>query len=218
MAQVVRALSTGPTSPIDILTVNARYGFVNYCSVGFDAQISCAYARLRRHPMLQTRLQGRVINECAYTLLALRYVGCRLPGLHCQLRMQDADWTTVDMRPGASALIVSNLSSYGGGALLAGNVSFDDGLFEVTQISRPWIFLLLMASRAWPRLRQACCLESWQARELRVPLPLTSALQVDGEDSRELLAGGAGLSVQVAGQIQVVVPDVGIRGPSTRSV
>ena len=202
--RVVEWLMTAPLSPVDVLAANDHLFFLSYCSLGFDARVSCAYECMRRRPKLGALLRGRVINECAYALLALRYIRARLPQLRIQMDIAEEGWTESRLRDGTCALIVSNVPCYAGGAHLVSGARYDDGQFEVTPIPHVWLFPLLIASRLWPRLRQACRLESWRVRRVGFHLPRGCAVQVDGEDCSASLATCPELSIRVVGQIPVV--------------
>jgi diacylglycerol kinase (ATP) len=201
---IVEQLVTGSTTRIDVLSANDRLFFVSYCGVGWDARVCHSYTQLRRHRTLRAVLRGRLINECAYAMLALRYWGARLPGLCLEYDTSEAGWTRSQIPPGASAIIVSNVSSYAGGAPLTFGAVYHDGQFEVTLIPRPMLFALLVLSRYWPHLRRFCPLESQRVREFHLSLPSGCALQADGDDVTHLLAGDTRLSINVAGQISVV--------------
>ena len=204
--QVIEWLMTAPTSPVDVLTANDQLYFMSYSSVGFDAQVCRAYARIRHYPPLRAVLRGRLINECAYAMLALRHSRLRLPELRLRLDSAETGWTEEHTRHAMRALILSNVSSYAGGVQLVEGACYDDGRFEVTMIPRLWLFAFLMASRHWPRLRQACQLPSWRVRGASLALAHGWAIQFDGEDYTERLAGDANAAVhiRVAGQIPVV--------------
>jgi diacylglycerol kinase family enzyme len=202
--EIIKWLVTGPTTAIDVLKLNDQLCCMCYCGVGWDARVCRAYTQLRRHPSMQALLRGRLINECMYALLALRYWATRLPSLPLQLDMPERGWTAGDIPVGACAVIVSNVASYAGGAPLTACSSPGDGQFEMTPIPRPWLFALLVMSRYWPRLRRFCALQSQRVRGLRLSLPSDCMLQVDGDDATGLLAHDTSLSIRVAGQIPVV--------------
>jgi diacylglycerol kinase (ATP) len=202
--QIVHRLTTGPTTTVDILSINDQLFFMSYCGVGWDARVCRSYARLRHHPTLQVVLRGRLINECTYAMLALRYCRTRLPGLSLRLDTPQTGWAAGDIHPGACAVIVSNVASYAGGAPLTVHSSYHDSQFEITTVPRRWLYALLVVSRYWPRLRRLCSLESRRVRALRLSLPGGCALQVDGDDATGVLAHDTSLSIRVAGQIQAV--------------
>jgi diacylglycerol kinase (ATP) len=202
--EIIKRLVAGPTMAIDVLSLNDQLFCVCYCGVGWDARVCRAYTQLRQHPTIQALLRGRLINECMYALLALRYWTTRLPSLPLQLDMPEMGWTAGDIPAGACAVIVSNVASYAGGAPLTACSSSGDGQFEMTPIPRPWLFALLVTSRYWPRLRRFCALQSQRVRGLRLSLPSGCALQVDGDDATGLLVHDTSLSIRVAGQIPVV--------------
>jgi hypothetical protein len=154
--------------------------------------------------MMQVALRSRLINEGVYALLAVRYWTTRLPGLPLQLDVPGTGWTVGDIPPGSCAVIVSNVPSYAGGAPLMVGSSMRDGRFEVTPVSRPWQFALLVLSRYWPGLRRFCRLSSQRVRGLHVSLPRGSALQADGDDITDQLGHAQELSIRVAGQISAV--------------
>jgi diacylglycerol kinase family enzyme len=202
--EVVKRLATGPTMGIDVLSLNDRLCFLCYCGVGWDALVCRAYTQLRRHPTMQAILRKRLINECVYAVLALRYCMTRLPGLSMRVDTPETGRAAGDIPPGACAVIVSNVASYAGGAPLTAGSSPGDGLFEVTPVERPWLFALLVVSRYWQRLRRYCLLESRRVRRLCLALPGGCALQVDGDDARGALANDTHLSIRIAGQLPVV--------------
>jgi diacylglycerol kinase (ATP) len=202
--EIVKRLVTGPITAVDVLSLNDQLFFMCYCGVGWDARVCRAYAQLRHHPMMQAVLRGQLINECLYAMLALRYWPMRLPSLSLQLDMPEMGWRVVAIPPGACAVIVTNVASYAGGAPLTAGSSSSDGQFEVTPISHPWLFALLVMSRYWPYLRRFCPLRSQRVRGLHLSLPSGNALQVDGDDATGVLANDTSLSIRVAGQIPVV--------------
>jgi diacylglycerol kinase family enzyme len=202
--QIIQRLVTGPTAAVDVLGINDQLLFMCYCGVGWDARVCRAYAQLRRHPIMQAVVRGRLTNECTYALLALRYCMTRLPRLSLALDALETGWTTSDVPLGACAVIVSNVSSYAGGAVLTTHASYSDGQFEVTTIPRPWLYALLVLSRYWSSLRRCCPLESRRVRALRLSLPDGYALQADGDDATGVLAHDTSLSIRVVGQIPVV--------------
>jgi diacylglycerol kinase (ATP) len=204
VAAIVEHLASGPTIPVDVLSLNDQLFCLCYCGVGWDALVCRAYSRLRQSPIMQTALRSRLINEGVYALLAVRYWTTRLSGLALQLDVPGSGWTVGDIPPGACALIVSNIPSYAGGAPLMVGSSMRDGRFEVTPISRPWLFALLVLSRYWPGLRRFCRLSSQRVRSLHVSLPRNSALQADGDDITDQLRHAQELSIWVAGQISAV--------------
>jgi diacylglycerol kinase family enzyme len=204
VAEIVRRLVTGPTTAVDVLSLNDQLFFMCYCGVGWDALVCRAYTQLRRHPTVQATLRQRLINECVYAMLALRYCMTRLPSLSLQLDTPGTGWTAGDIPPGACAVIVSNVASYAGGAPLTTGSSCGDGLFEVTPIVHPWHFALLVMSGYWRPLRRLCPLESQRVRGLRLSLPSGYALQVDGDDASGALANDTSVSIRVVGQIPVV--------------
>jgi diacylglycerol kinase (ATP) len=202
--EIVKRLVTGPTTAVDVLSLNDQLCFMSYCGVGWDARVCRAYTQLRRHRTMQAVLRGRLINEGIYAVLALRYWTTRLSGVSLQLDTPERGWTAGNMPSGACAVIVSNVASYAGGVPLTSDSSSHDGQFEVTPIPRPWLFALLVMSRYWRRLRRLCPLRSQRVRGLHVSLPSGTALQVDGDDATDVLANATSLSIRVAGQIPVV--------------
>jgi diacylglycerol kinase (ATP) len=204
VAEIVKRLVTGPTMAVDVLSLNDQLFFMCYCGVGWDALVCRAYTQLRHHSMMQAILRRRLLNEGVYAMLAVRYCMTRLPSLSLQLDTPEMGWTAGDIPSGTCAVIVSNVASYAGGVPLTPGSSSADGLFEVTPIARPWLFAFLVMSRYWRRLRHFCPLESRRVRGLRLALPGSCALQVDGDDATGVLANDTSLSIRVAGQIPVV--------------
>ena len=201
---VVERLATGPTTRVDVLAANDRLYFVSYCGIGWDALVCRSYTRLRRHPAFRMVIRGRLLNECAYALLALRFGMRRLPELRLRLHTPEAGWVSTVTPAGASAVLVSNVASYAGGVPLVPDALHHDGLFELTTVPRPHVFALLILSRYWPRLRRLCPLETRRVSGVRLSLPGTGALQADGDDATDAVAGETCLTVAVAGAISAV--------------
>ena len=202
---VIKWLMTAPAAPVDVLVANDELLFLSYCSIGFDAQVARAYERIRHHPKMRAVLRGRVMNECTYAVLGLKYCRTRLPELRICLDTAQTGWKEIGIHGGTCTLIVSNVSSYAGGARIVEGNCYNDGQFNVTIISHLRPFILLIVSRLWPRLRQASTLPSWGAQGMCLPLPRGCAVQVDGDDCTESLARYSTLSIRVAGQIPVVL-------------
>jgi diacylglycerol kinase (ATP) len=208
----VKWLMTTPATPVDVLTANDDLPFMCYCSIGLDARVSRAYEQNRSNSKMRTPGGGRVMNKCRYVVFGLKYCRTRLPELRINLDGVETGWTDIGIRSGSRAFIVSNIRSYAGGVPLVREACWNDRVFEVTTVPRLGSFVLLMASGIWPRIRGACTVASWRARQVRLPLPPGLPVQLDGEDCTERLARDSLLSIRVAGQIPVVL------GPKTADV
>ena len=174
-------LMSVPTRSVDVLTINDDIFFVSYCSIGFDAQVCRVYEQVRERPKMRALLQGRRVNDCTYNCARTQILAYKTSRARINLDTMEAGRIDVDVRSGTCSLIVSNVSSYAGGARLAMGSRYNDGHFEVTVIPRLSLFVLLLASRLWSRIRQVCILPSWSVQGVNLPLPHGYAVQVDGE-------------------------------------
>ena len=94
VVEIVKRLAAGPTTAVDVLSLNDQIFFICYCGVGWDALVCQAYTQLRRHPTMQAMLRrrshqrvclchaGPAILHDALTqpVLATRYAGEWLDG------------------------------------------------------------------------------------------------------------------------------------------
>jgi len=202
---VIKWLTTAPATHLDVLAANGDLLFVSHCSIGFDADVVRAYERVRNYPRMRAVLRGRVMNEGTYAVLGLKHCRTRLPELQLALDTGQTSWKEIRIHAGTCTLVVSNGSSYAGGARIVEGSCYNDGQFDVTMIPHLRPLILLIVSRLWPRLRHACTLPRWGARGACLPLPRGCAVQVDGDDCTERLARYSTLFIRVAGQIPVVL-------------
>ncbi|RNF19827.1 diacylglycerol kinase-like protein [Trypanosoma conorhini] len=155
-----------------------RKTMMNYFSIGFDAGIANEFSAFRnKHPRLCAQ---RSLNKLWYGCFACGSL-CSSTALPRQQLQLHVDGTLVSLPSGAKALVVTNVTTYAGGAVLwedhkgrflAPDVG--DGLLEVTALYGVW-----HAAGVKMGIRKARKVA--QGARLRILVPAHLSMQVDGE-------------------------------------
>jgi len=195
------ALLQGRTWPLDVWRVDGRY-MTNYLSMGLDAAIVAGVHERRRLGLFPT---GSVLgNRAAYALCGLKRVGQRIGESRAELTLEHGGMLNLDLR-GYRSLILSNIPSYGGGALCASGVRCHDGLLRATTIRSPLVLggmFLVRYLLPWRREAYAAGLESLAVSQVVLHLSPDEFVQVDGEPRPEF--AGRSLLVERAGSLRVL--------------
>jgi diacylglycerol kinase (ATP) len=137
----------------------------NYLSVGIDAQVALNFHHLRlRHPWLA---RGGMVNRGLYGLLGAQQRGLALAHV---VRVSDE----LRLPRSASVMVLSNITSYAGGATLARDIRMDDRQFEVVALGHGLRLGLATGGLRRPRLVS-------RRDQLSFNLGCDLAMQTDGE-------------------------------------
>ena len=196
-------LSTG-TRPLDIFSINEKLYFTNYCGIGLDAKISNDFNQERNSPVVRAAAFFGC-GRAAYPWFALRNFWYRMPfPLELTCGTPDGKRRTMRVEAGARQVLITSISSYGGGAHPAAGCSPDDGMFEVTAIATLWQWFMLHMTRFFPvkLTRILPDIVQCSAAELRACFSGSTCFQADGELYEDF--SGAGLSVRRAAQLEFI--------------
>ncbi|KEG11311.1 diacylglycerol kinase-like protein [Trypanosoma grayi] len=175
---------------------------MNYFSIGFDASIISQFSAFRdEHPTLCSQ---RAVNKFWY--------GCFGCGSMCtadtlprgKMRLQ-VDGMDVEIPPDAKALVVTNVTSYAGGAVLwedsrgvFAKPSVGDGMLEVCVL-----YGALHIAGVHAGIRKA--MKVAQGRQLRIMAPAGFAMQYDGEPMNRIASISEMIDVRITFQATTLV-------------
>jgi diacylglycerol kinase family enzyme len=178
-----------------------RY-FTNYLSIGLDAAVSANFHLRRQLGLFPT---GSVLgNKATYAMYAMGSLGRRIRGSRAELILADGSRAHLDLR-GSTALILSNVPSYGGGTLPACGICCNDGLLQAVVIRSPWSLaglFLVHGLLPWCKSAYAARLECLAVRRAILHLEQDEFLQTDGEPRLEM--AGRSIVVERAGCVRVL--------------
>lgn len=175
---------------------SSRY-FINYLSIGYDAHVVEAFARLRSSSWWST-VQSVWANRIAYTLLCLRSIGYRIVGPMTINHSNDHIEVS-----GIRSLIFTNLKSIMG---IAQSNSFSNPLDQRIELVE--IRTLLDYGRMLLKNRTLCALplmrgsdSIWEIQSSGEKL----SLQLDGEPCPEVVSGA--FRIRPVGSLEIIVGD-----------
>lgn len=169
-----------------LLGPGVNHFFMNYCSIGGDAEVAQQFHETRqRHPNL---LRGALVNKGMYALLGALQ---RAFLLRQHIRFIDdlvlPEW--------AHALVFVNISSYASGVTLVPDGRRDDGVLEAVALGHGLAFGLVTAQLRRPRLLK-------RLAAITFSVGAAVPMQVDGEP---FIAEPGVYHLQHAGQVNVLV-------------
>ncbi|KAH9598799.1 Diacylglycerol kinase [Trypanosoma melophagium] len=155
-----------------------RFSMLNYFSIGFDAAIASQFSTFRNdHPEL---CQQRSMNKVWYGCFSCNTMCTSNPLPKQKIQLQ-VDGETISIPSGSKALVVANVRTYAGGAVLWKDTnsqfappSVSDGMLEITILFGVW-----HAAGVRTGVRKANKIA--QGRDVRIIAPGSHAMQCDGE-------------------------------------
>jgi diacylglycerol kinase (ATP) len=204
LGAMIDVILAGTTRPVDVFTLGEQHIFISYAGFGRDAAIATAFDTMRRKALFRM-LCSCGCSKLLYFLLGLVCAGksCA-PGLEIRYHKEHGFTETLRLQPSLCQLLISNITSYGGGACVSSKTRMDDGKFEVVIMRDSIRWLLLHLSRftggAYDGLAPADAV--FQARELSLRLPDAVPAQIDGETIT--VGQGERLNIRLAGQLMMI--------------
>ena len=197
----------GRTTQIDILSLNGKYFFANYFSMGNDAKISNYFNRVRVIPFLRSRFLIP-FNKALYGIIGLTKGIYKIPfDIELKYRSGQSPTETITVPSGVCEIIFTNVKTYAGGMLLSSECSMDDGKFEVTVIPSIWQWIMMHFTRfskrplnvLYPKLIQ------FQTDMLEMAFTGDTFYQIDGEIPDAFPEGRKNLIVRVESHIEMII-------------
>lgn len=180
---------------LDVLSLNNRFIFSNYFSLGLDAKICRDFNLWRSKKNVRWR-PGSLINKLFYIWLGLKNLKYYEPGefaLTFGLDKESEKTIQITINPqsqvptkwgrnpqsGIRGIIVSNIKDYASGSPISRQTEISDGKFEVTIIKTLADFIQLLAARFSPLNRN---IEQYQTNWVKIAGAPQGCFQLDGED------------------------------------
>jgi len=203
---IVDMLLQGETAALDVLALNDRIFFTNYFGIGIDAKIAGDFAAHREAPLLR-RLSALSLNKILYAGAGIKNLFYRTAGA---IHLTAAGNRQHTVPAGACQVLITNIKTYAGGALLSSACSMQDSTFEATVVRTPAEWLLLHCSRlsGKPFNTLAPGALRLQTDRLEITACGRESFQIDGEPWSPG-AGDEKITISVKGQIKMIVPGRG---------
>jgi diacylglycerol kinase family enzyme len=201
-AALLPQLLNAATRPHDFWVLNQSVVMLNYCSVGFDARITCRFNRLRGSG--RRRFRRSLLNKMVYEFYGFSNIAYGIRDSHHLSRTKE-DTIAEHVMTRHRGLIISNIPSYAAGARPAPGADAHDGILNLTPVGGFWEFIGVMLSR-FPSLRANPLnfrMPQWTASRLEMALSPDNFLQVDGEDQQHLVSGGK-VTIEHGGQVRML--------------
>ena len=145
LENLIKIILKGKTKQLDILKVNNKYTCVNYFGLGNDAGILNDFNAFRMDE--SNRLIFKYsLGKAVYVFAGIKRLGYKIPaGTVLLYNRDDSRQMQINFDASIRAILISNISSYGGGAMLSSKARTDDRIFEVTIIKsvKEWAALHL---------------------------------------------------------------------------
>jgi YegS/Rv2252/BmrU family lipid kinase len=205
---ILKVIINAKTRPVDIIGIDNRAFFTNYFGIGIDAKISNDFNRLRSRPLFRN-ICSCALGKSFYGGLGFANIFYRMPS-DIQMRYAGNDCADILLRvpAGACQVLVTNITTYAGGAKLFSKTKMDDKRFEVTVISSRKQWLIMHGTRflrkplniLFPKLVQ------FQTNRLEITLRGKSFCQVDGEIRNDFSGTEKRLMLSVKTSLEMIVP------------
>lgn len=208
VAGIAELIKTGKTVSLDVIRSDTGRYFTNYFSFGSDARVAHAFDRIRK--TMPLRLLGFTsIHKLCFFLLGLKNIFFRKNrDIILKVRAGNGSVREMVVPKKAYGLILSNITSYGGGALLSSFSNVSDGKFEIVIISTFSQLAALHATRFVRRpldriISSATCFQTthaWLEFSGRIPC------QADGEALTGFSQGKNRFGFSAGGSVDIFVP------------
>jgi YegS/Rv2252/BmrU family lipid kinase len=208
LENLIKIILKGKTKQLDILEVNNKHICVNYFSLGNDAAI------LNDFNAFRTNESNRLIfkyslGKVVYAFAGVKRLNYKIPaGTILSCNRADSEQIQINFDSSIRAILISNISSYGGGAMLSSKARTDDRIFEVTIIKSVKEWAALHLSRFTKKQLDIMCPEVDQVQTNRVDvlLPETTFCQADGEIIEGLSEIEKKIVVKIKSYVDIIVP------------
>ena len=208
LESLIKIILKGKTKQLDILEVNNKYICVNYFGPGNDAAI------LNDFNAFRTNESNRLIfkyslGKAVYAFAGVKRFNYKIPaGTILSCNRDDSEQIQINFDSSIRAILISNISSYGGGAMLSSKARTDDRVFEVTVIKSIKEWAALHLSRFTKNQLDIVCprISQIQTDRVEILLPETAFCQVDGEIIEGLSEIEKKIVVKIKSYVDIIVP------------
>ena len=208
LENLIKIILKGKTKQLDILELNNKYTCVNYFSLGNDAGILNDFNAFREDESNRILFKYS-LGKAVYVFAGIKRLRYKIPaGTALTYNRDDSRQIQINFNSSIRAILISNISSYGGGAMLSSKARIDDGIFEVTIIKSVKEWAALHLSRFTKKQLDIICPEVDQIQTDRVEilLPETTFCQRDGEIIESFLQAEKKVIVKIKLCIDIIVP------------
>lgn len=208
LESLIKIILKGKTKQLDILEVNNWYTCINYFGVGSDAGILRDFEGIRKDVSNQYLFRWGM-GKLVYAFLGLRHLNDKIsPGTEFLFRSENNKEVYKCFDSGICAILISNISSYGGGTCPSSKAQIDDGLFEVTVIKNIKEWVLLHLARFTGKPVNIICpgINQFQTDRVELSFPESTFCQIDGEIISGLSETKKKITVRVKSQVDMIVP------------
>lgn len=211
---LLKIILRGRVINLDVLSLNDKFIFSNYFSLGLDARICRDFNLLRSK--IPKWISGSRINKLFYIWLGLKNLRyCGTGGFSLTIRLNDGQEKAIIINPkseirmstirnpqsGIRAIIISNIKDYAAGSPLSRQAEISDGKFEVTIIKNLVDFIQLLVARFFPLKRE---IEQYQTTWVKIEGRPGGYFQLDGEDFSTTLSNKNVFEVKVYTTIPLI--------------
>ncbi|NDY42508.1 hypothetical protein G3N55_06585, partial [Dissulfurirhabdus thermomarina] len=191
-------VAAGRVAALDVWQFGAGRPFLCYASFGLDARVVEGFSRGRGSG-------PRWLHNLRYLAHGLRQA-MAFPGPRSALRLElrgagRREGSRVTAEP--AVLLAGNIDSYAGGARLARDAHWGDGLIEIYLFSTVAAYVRFVLAARLPRFRAPEC--SFRARGVEIRGTGPFPVQVDGEWAGRLYPDGA-FTIEPVRALPVLVP------------
>ncbi len=204
----VNTVLKGNAKQVDVLEVNNRYTCINYFGMGNDAGILSDFEEIRKDVSNQY-LFRMGMGKLVYAFAGARHLNDKIPpGAAISCRSHNNEEIQLNLNSEIRAILISNITSYGGGTSPSSMAQTDDGLFEVTVIKniKEWAFLHLARFTGKPANIICPGIKQFQTDRAEVLLPEETFCQVDGEIIEGLSEKAKKFTIRIKSQVDMIVP------------
>ncbi|MBP7460272.1 MAG: hypothetical protein KBA26_03210 [Candidatus Delongbacteria bacterium] len=194
-------LHSNHTQGFDIYRLG-QYPMINYCSLGYDAEVLARFHQTRNKLGNLMKIPG--LNKILYFGWGVLDLPYRIPPGSIEIILQSGDQIqSITPASPITAILISNIRSYGGGSKLHHDYSTHDKQFEIIIIDRPYHYILLALNRFIPGLsrRLEKLIPLYHAASADLKIHRSIPIQIDGEKTE---INPESIKLEHSGQIRVI--------------
>ena len=208
LENLIKIILKGKTKQLDILEVNNKYTCINYFGLGNDAGILNDFNACRVDE--SNRLIFKYsLGKAVYAFAGIRRLRYKIPaGTVLSYNRDDSRQVQINFDAPIRSILISNITSYGGGAMLSSKARTDDRIFEVTIIKSVKEWAALHLSRFTKKQLDIICpeVDRIQTDRVEILLPETTFCQADGEIIESLSQTEKKIIVKIKSYVDIIVP------------
>lgn len=204
----LKIIAHSKTRHVDIIGLENKTTFTNYFGIGIDAKIVNDFNGLRAKTLFRN-VCSCFLGNALYFALGIKNIFYRFPyKMQLKYKSRESRDVLLTIPTGICEVLVTNITSYAGGALLSSKSRIDDGRFEVTVVSSKWQWLIMHCTRFIKKPLNFLCpkLIQFQTDRMEILINGDFCCQVDGETFNTFTQEGKNLVVSVESTLEMIVP------------